>query len=87
MSVWIKQVLFTELILIIMRSMYILKIQGKGKVPDHIQLRDEMFRIVAYFKITNPKTSLARCNLLHKADEILKIANSIEYGKIRLIDL
>jgi hypothetical protein len=62
--------------------MYMLKIQGNGKIPDYIQIRDERFFLIAYFKITNPKTALARCNLLHKMDEILDIANKIDYGKM-----
>jgi hypothetical protein len=67
--------------------MYILKVRGTEKVPDHIQIRDEKFNLLAYFKVTNPKTSLARCNLLDRMDEILKIAGSLEYGKIQKLEL
>jgi hypothetical protein len=67
--------------------MYILKIQGTGKIPDYIQIRDENFSLLAYFKITNPKTALTRCNLLDKMDEILIIANRIGYGKIQALKL
>ena len=66
--------------------MYILKVRGTGKIPDYIQIRDENFALVAYFKITSPKTSLARCNLLHRMDEILGIAEALEYGKIRKLE-
>jgi hypothetical protein len=62
--------------------MFILKIQGTEKIPDYVQIRDENFSLIAYFKISNPKTALTRCNLLHKMDEILEIANRLEYGKI-----
>ena len=44
--------------------MYILKIQGTKKIPDYIQIRDEDFTLVAYFRINNPRRALARCNLL-----------------------
>lgn len=67
--------------------MFILKIQGTRKIPDYIQIRDEQFTLIAYFKVTNPKTALMRCNLIHKMDEILKIAAGLEYGKIRKLDL
>ncbi len=67
--------------------MFILKIQGTRKIPDYIQIRDEQFTLIAYFKVTNPKTALTRCNLIHKMDEILKIAAGLEYGKIRKLDL
>jgi hypothetical protein len=67
--------------------MYILKIRGTEKIPDYIQIRDENFSLIAYFKITNPKTALVRCNLLQKMDEILVIAEKLEYGKIQRLDL
>lgn len=67
--------------------MYILKIQGTHKIPDYIQIRDENFTLIAYFRISNPKTALSRCNLLEKQDEILRIAKDLEYGKIRKLEL
>ncbi len=67
--------------------MYILKIQGAGKIPDHIQIRDGNFILIAYFKISNPKTALTRCNLLHRMDEIIRVAENMEYGKIQKLDL
>jgi hypothetical protein len=67
--------------------MFILKIQGTRKIPDFIQIRDEDFTLIAYFKITNPKTALSRCNLLHCVDEILSIAKGMEYGKIQKLEL
>jgi len=67
--------------------MFILKIQGTKKIPDFIQIRDEDFTLIAYFKITNPKTALIRCNLFHRMDDILKIAIGMEYGKIQKLDI
>lgn len=67
--------------------MYIMKIRGSGKVPDYLQIRDENFSLMAYFRITHPKTALVRCNLLHKMDEILAIAAGLEYGKIQHLDI
>ncbi|MDP1623995.1 MAG: hypothetical protein Q8M08_16850 [Bacteroidales bacterium] len=64
------------------QTMYILKIKGTASIPDYIQIRDENFFLIAYFKVTHPKTALARCNLLHKREEILRIADGLEYGKI-----
>jgi hypothetical protein len=67
--------------------MYLLKTKGAGKIPDYIQIRDENYFLIAYFKITKPKTALTRCKLLHKMDEILLIANRIGYGKIHKMTL
>ncbi len=67
--------------------MYILKTKGIGKIPDFVQIRDENFALIAYFKITNPQTALARCNLLDKKDEILNIIGGLAYGKIQKLEL
>lgn len=67
--------------------MYILKIQGSGKIPDYIQIRDESFTLIAYFRANNPKTALTRCNLLHKMGEILEVASGLDYGKIQKLEL
>ena len=67
--------------------MFILKIEGTKKIPDYIQIRDESFSLIAYFKINNPKTALSRCNLMDRMDEILRIANEMEYGKIQKLEL
>lgn len=67
--------------------MYILKIRGTQKIPDYIQIRDEDFTLIAYFKVTNPRTALTRCNLLDKMDRIMAIAGELEYGKIRNLEL
>jgi hypothetical protein len=68
-------------------KVYILKIRGTGKVPDYIQIRDEDLFLIAYFKITRPKTALARCNLLDKMEDILHFAEDLEYGKIQKLEL
>ncbi len=67
--------------------MYILKTEGTGKIPDHIQIRDDDFSLVAYFKVTHPKTALAGCNLLDKAGEILEIIQQLEYGKMEKLEV
>ena len=30
--------------------MYIIKVKGKAKIPDYIQLRDDDFVLIAYFR-------------------------------------
>jgi hypothetical protein len=67
--------------------MYILKTEGTDKIPDHIQIRDDQFFLLAYFKVSSPKTALARIGLSDKTDEILDIASRLEYGKIKKLEL
>jgi hypothetical protein len=67
--------------------MYILKIQGTKKIPDYIQIRDEDFTLLAYFRINDPKRALTRCNLIGQIDKILKISAELPYGQIRELKL
>jgi hypothetical protein len=67
--------------------MYILKIQGTSKIPDYVQIRDEDFTLLAYFRLTSPKRALTRCNLIDKMEEIMKIVEALPYGQIRKLDL
>jgi hypothetical protein len=34
--------------------MYILKVKGKAKIPDYVQIRDDNFVLVAYFRADRP---------------------------------
>jgi len=67
--------------------MYIIKIQGTSKIPDYVQIRDEDFTLIAYFKVTNPKTALSRSDLLDKMDRILELVKNMPYGQIQRLDL
>jgi hypothetical protein len=68
------------------QTMYIIRIQGTKKIPDYIQIRDEAFTLIAYFRPNNPKRALTRCNLLDNMDEILAIAHHLPYGEIRKLE-
>lgn len=67
--------------------MYILKIQGTSKIPDYIQIRDEDFTLIAYFRKNNPRRALSRSNLLEKMDAILKVVENLPYGQIQKLDI
>ena len=43
--------------------MYILKIKGKAKIPDYIQIRDDDFTLKAYFRVDRPEKSLEKIGL------------------------
>jgi len=67
--------------------MYIVKIQGTANIPDFIQIRDNDFTLIAYFRINNPRKALQRCNLIHQEARILKLAADLPYGKIIPLDV
>ena len=43
--------------------MYIIKVKGKAKIPDYIQVRDENFVLVAYFRADRPMKSVEKFGL------------------------
>ena len=67
--------------------MYILKIQGTNKIADFVQIRDDSFSLIAYFKINNPKRALEKCGLAPHIETIVQVAKSLPYGQIRKLDL
>ena len=68
-------------------TLYLLKIRGTSKIPDYVQLRDEHFILMAYFKVSSPKKALKRCNLEDKMDLIMGIVNILPYGQIEKLEL
>jgi hypothetical protein len=67
--------------------MYILKIKGKAKIPDYIQLRDRDFTLKAYFRVDRPEKALEKFGYGDKIEEIVKLIKELPYGKIQTIDL
>ena len=67
--------------------MYIIKIQGTTKIPDFVQIRDDDFTLIAYFRINNPRRALLRCRLIDKQDQIIELATNLPYGKIQKLGL
>ena len=68
-------------------TIYILKIQGPKKIPDYIQIRDKDFNLIAYFGIDHPTRALTLCNLLDKMEDIVRVAETINFGKMQKLEL
>ncbi|WPP51528.1 fructose-6-phosphate aldolase [Catalinimonas niigatensis] len=67
--------------------MYIIKVKGKAKIPDYIQLRDDNFVLVAYFRADRELKKLEKYGLDGK-DEILKeIIERLPYGKLQKLEV
>ena len=67
--------------------MYIIKIQGTNKIPDYVQIRDDRFMLIAYFKVSSPRRALERIGMSAKAEEVMKIVNELPYGQIRKLEI
>jgi hypothetical protein len=67
--------------------MYIIKIQGTNKIPDYVQIRDDGFTLIAYFKVNSPHRALVKCGLQDKEERVMEIVNSLPYGTIKKLEL
>jgi len=67
--------------------MYIIKVKGVAKIPDYVQLRDESFTLLAYFRVDRPDKSLEKLGLGDKAEAIMALVNEMPFGKIKKLDL
>jgi hypothetical protein len=67
--------------------MYVIKVKGVAKIPDYVQLRDEQFTLLAYFRVDRPDKSLEKLGLGDKAEYIMNIVKEIPFGQIRKLEL
>lgn len=68
-------------------DMYIIKVKGVAKIPDYVQLRDDEFTLLAYFRVDRPDKSLDKIGLGDKKDVIMKLVSDIPFGKITKLEL
>ena len=66
--------------------MYIIKVKGVAKIPDYVQLRDDAFTLLAYFRVDRPEKSLEKVGLGDKLDYIMKLVEEMPFGQIKKLD-
>lgn len=67
--------------------MYIIKVKGKAKIPDYIQLRDEKFVLVAYFRADRPLQKMEKYGLEGKEDQLRELIDALPFGKLQKLEL
>ena len=67
--------------------MYIIKIKGKAKIPDYIQIRDDSFVLIAYFRTDRPLKGLEKYDLEGKDDALRILIDELPFGKIQKLEL
>ena len=67
--------------------MYIIKVKGVAKIPDYVQLRDDKFTLLAYFRVDRPDKSLDKVGLTNRAEYIMNIVKELPFGQIMKLDL
>lgn len=70
-----------------MSTYYLLKIQGKAKIPDYVQLRDEQFTLLAYFRLDRPEKALVKAGLEQYEERILNFLSDMPFGKVQKLEL
>ena len=67
--------------------MYIIKVKGKAKIPDYIQLRDNNFVLIAYFRADRPLKNMDKYGLEGKEEALQEVINELPFGKIQALDI
>lgn len=68
-------------------EMYIIKVKGKAKIPDYIQLRDERFVLIAYFRADRPLKKLEKYGLEGKEVALKDVIDNLPFGKLQKLSL
>jgi hypothetical protein len=66
--------------------MYIMKVRGTARIPDYVQMRDNNFTLIAYFRADRPEKELARLGLQEIEPALKKKIDEIPYGKLTRIE-
>lgn len=72
---------------VVIPEMYIMKVKGKAKIPDYIQLRDNNFVLVAYFRADRPVKNLDKYGLAGKEEELEKLIPVLPFGKLQFLQV
>lgn len=67
--------------------MYIIKVKGKAKIPNYIQIRDDDFVLIAYFRADRPMKNIEKFGLEGKEEELEILIKSLPFGKLQKLDL
>jgi len=67
--------------------MFIIKVRGKAKIPDYIQLRNDKFVLIAYFRADRPLKKLERLGLGGKEEQLKLMIEKMPFGKLEPLEL
>lgn len=73
--------------MLFLNQMYIIKVKGIAKIPDYVQLRDDKFTLLAYFRIDRPDKSLEKIGLGDKMDYIMQMVKDLPFGQIAKLEI
>lgn len=75
-------------IVLLLSIMYLLKIKGKAKIPDYIQIRDDSFTLKGYFRVDRPEKGLEKCGFTgERLEKIKQLISDLPFGKVHKIEI
>jgi hypothetical protein len=66
--------------------MYVMKVKGTEKIPDYVQIRDDNFTLLAYFRVDRPEKALVKAGLGNREEELIKLIQEMPFGKIQRVE-
>jgi hypothetical protein len=68
-----------------MKEMYIMKIHGVNNMPDFVQIRDDQFTLISYFRADRPDAKRFPCGENMQEEKLKELIHELPYGQIRKI--
>ena len=68
-------------------TMYNVKVKGIAKIPEYVQLRDDKFTLLAYFRVDRPDKSLEKLELGDKQEYIMEMVKDLPFGQIAKLEI
>lgn len=68
-------------------TLYFIKIKGKAKIPDYIQVRDETLALIAYFRADHIENGLKQIDIPDHNETIKEFIQTLDYGKLTYLKL
>jgi len=66
--------------------MYLMKIKGNGKIPVYLQVRDDSFTLIAYFRADKITEGLKRNQMLEYEEAFKECVDTMEFGSMKYLE-
>jgi hypothetical protein len=63
-----------------------MKIKGSGKITNYLQIRDDNFTLVAYFRADKLEKGLKKFSLESYFVQIEAIVNDLKFGEMKYVE-
>jgi len=66
--------------------MYLMKIKGNGKIPVYLQIRDDSFTLIAYFRADRISEGLKRNQMQEYENAIADCVDKMDFGSMKYLE-